>query len=79
MLKLLAKNAEDRYQSAYGLKADLETCLCQWQANGYIEDFPPGAHDFSEQLSLPQKLYGRESQIALLLTALSGSIKVGLS
>lgn len=69
VLKLLAKTAEERYQSAYGLKADLETCLKQWQAQGRIEPFVPGQYDISDRFQIPQKLYGREEEIQTLLAA----------
>jgi predicted ATPase/class 3 adenylate cyclase len=67
--KLLAKNAEERYQSARGLQADLEESLRQWQAHGRIEPFPLGQYDISEQFQIPQKLYGREQEVATLLAA----------
>ncbi len=67
ILKLMAKNAEDRYQSAYGLKADLEECLQQWQQRGRIEPFLPGQYDLSDRLTMPQKLYGRQGEVAALL------------
>jgi PAS domain S-box-containing protein len=68
ILKLLAKNAEDRYQSSYGIKADLEACLQQWQSAGAINPFPIGQRDFSlGRFQLPQKLYGREAEIKTLL------------
>jgi predicted ATPase/signal transduction histidine kinase len=66
VLKLLAKNAEDRYQSAYGLKADLAECLAGSSAQ---KQLPLGRHDFSEQFQIPQKLYGRETEVATLLAA----------
>ena len=44
-MKLLAKTAEDRYQTAAGLEADLRRCLAEWQAHGRIEPFPLGAQD----------------------------------
>src|SRR5215510_13076218 len=69
VMKLMAKNAEDRYQSAYGLKADLEECLQQWQAAGRIDPFPLSQHDVAERFLIPQKLYGREAEIDTLLTA----------
>ena len=69
VVKLLAKNAEDRYQSAYGLRADLEECLDQWQTSGRIEPFPLGRQDVSDRFQLPQKLYGREPEIEMLLSA----------
>ncbi len=64
---LLSKNSEDRYQSAYGLKYDLEQCLVQFEANKRIEDFPLRTLDFSGKFNLPQKLYGRDEELALLL------------
>jgi predicted ATPase/signal transduction histidine kinase/tRNA A-37 threonylcarbamoyl transferase component Bud32 len=69
VLRLLAKNAEDRYQSAIGLKADLQECLDQWQTSECIEPFPLGRQDISDRFQLPQKLYGRESEIEKLLAA----------
>ncbi|MEG5037570.1 MULTISPECIES: AAA family ATPase [unclassified Microcoleus] len=68
VMKLMAKSAEDRYQSAWGIKADLKTCLAQFR-NGKFQAFLLGDQDISPQLQLPQKLYGRESQIDSLLTA----------
>jgi predicted ATPase/signal transduction histidine kinase len=67
--KLMAKNAEDRYQSAAGLLADLERCLNEWVNCGAITEFIPGARDRLEQLSIPQKLYGRETEVQRLLGA----------
>ncbi len=67
--KLMAKNAEDRYQSATGLLADLETCLEELETTGKITDFPPGLRDASAQLNIPEKLYGREDEVAALLAA----------
>ncbi|WP_026098450.1 trifunctional serine/threonine-protein kinase/ATP-binding protein/sensor histidine kinase [Kamptonema formosum] len=69
VMKLLAKTAEDRYQSAWGLKADLETCLHQLQKTGKIADFSLGSQDFSGQLQIPQKLYGREKEVAALMAS----------
>ncbi len=68
VMKLMAKTAEERYQSAWGIKADLETCLTQYK-NGPIPRFTLGCQDISPQLQIPQKLYGREPQIESLLTA----------
>ncbi|MDY6994242.1 MAG: serine/threonine-protein kinase PknK, partial [Pseudomonadota bacterium] len=67
VMKLLAKTAEARYQSAYGLKTDLMHCLQQLQKYQCIESFEYGQHDFSRQLQIPQKLYGRERELATLL------------
>jgi len=69
VMKLLAKNAEDRYQSAFGLKADLE----RYQENlTGLEDlsglqFELAQHDFSGKFEIPQKLYGRTNEINTLL------------
>ncbi|MBD2494883.1 AAA family ATPase [Nostoc sp. FACHB-280] len=69
VMKLLAKNAEDRYQSPEGLKFDLETCLRQLQAGGDIKDFTLGQRDRGHQLLIPQKLYGRETEVTTLMDA----------
>ena len=69
VMKLLAKNPEERYQTASGLEADLRLCLEQWQSHGRIDPFPLGAHDRSDQLLIPEKLYGREREIDALLAA----------
>ncbi len=76
VMKLLAKNAEDRYQSAAGLKFDLETCLQQLQTTGKIENFPIGQRDRGNQLLIPQKLYGRETEVQTLLDAF-GRVSLG--
>jgi PAS domain S-box-containing protein len=68
-MKLLAKNAEERYQTASGLDADLRRCLAEWESRGQIDPFPLGAHDSSDRLLIPEKLYGREREIDALLTA----------
>jgi predicted ATPase/signal transduction histidine kinase/GAF domain-containing protein/tRNA A-37 threonylcarbamoyl transferase component Bud32 len=69
ILKLMAKNAEDRYQSAWGITADLENCADQLETRGQVNPFPLGLHDASDQLQIPQKLYGREEEITALLAA----------
>jgi predicted ATPase/serine phosphatase RsbU (regulator of sigma subunit) len=69
VMKLMAKRAEDRYQSAFGLKADLEHCLAQLQNHGQISIFPIAQQDYSSRLQIPQKLYGRESEVQTLLAA----------
>jgi PAS domain S-box-containing protein len=66
-MKLLAKNAEERYQTASGLEADLRRCLAEWQLHGRIDPFPLGARDASDRLLIPEKLYGREREIDALL------------
>src|SRR3984893_5624242 len=69
VVQLLAKNPEERYQTASGLEADLRLCLEEWQSHGRIDPFPLGAHDCSDQLLIPEKLYGREREIAALFAA----------
>src|SRR5262249_44888609 len=69
IMKLMAKTAEERYQSAYGLKADLEECKRQWTANGMIQEFTLGTKDFSSHFQIPQKLYGRQAETEELLLA----------
>jgi PAS domain S-box-containing protein len=68
-MKLLAKNAEERYQTAYGLETDLRRSLAEWKSHGHIDPFPLGAHDSTERLLIPEKLYGREHEIDALLAA----------
>src|SRR5690606_34666281 len=69
VLKLLAKDPEDRYRTAAGLEADLRRCLAAWMAHGRIDPFPLGQQDVPDRLLLPEKLYGREAEIQVLLTA----------
>ncbi|HBK96524.1 MAG TPA: hypothetical protein DD001_03935 [Microcoleaceae bacterium UBA10368] len=69
VIKLMAKNAENRYQTALGLKHDLENCLVQLQATGNIEKFALGKRDITDRFSIPEKLYGRENEVSNLLAA----------
>src|SRR5690606_5712062 len=67
IMKLMAKDAEDRYQSAEGIHADLTTCLEQWQARRSAASFPLGRRDIAYRLHIPERLYGRESELAELM------------
>ncbi len=67
--KLMSKNAEQRYQSTSGIKTDLEQCLQQLTTSGTINIFPLATQDIASRLQIPQKLYGRETEIQQLLTA----------
>ncbi|BAY26478.1 serine/threonine protein kinase and signal transduction histidine kinase with GAF and PAS/PAC sensor [Calothrix sp. NIES-2100] len=69
ILKLMAKNAENRYQSAWGIKADLEICAEQLAQIGQISSFQLGFQDVCDRFQIPQKLYGREKEVAMLLAA----------
>lgn len=67
ILKLLAKDAEERYQSSSGLLNDIKNCQTQWTSKGSIEPFELGKHDFPTQFHIPQKLYGRQTEIDIIL------------
>jgi predicted ATPase/GAF domain-containing protein len=69
VMKLLAKTAEERYQSAFGLQADLEYCARQWTRLGDIAPFPLAQQDVSDRFVVPQHLYGRDQQLDELLRA----------
>ena len=60
IMKLLAKTAEERYQTAVGLERDLRRCLEEWETRHHIDEFPLGEHDIPDRLVIPEKLYGRE-------------------
>ncbi|HEY6767874.1 MAG TPA: serine/threonine-protein kinase, partial [Candidatus Sulfotelmatobacter sp.] len=52
-MKLLAKNAEERYQTASGLESDLRRCLAEWETQGRIDPFPLGTHEVPNRLLIP--------------------------
>src|ERR1700691_512563 len=76
-MKLLAKNAEERYQTAAGLEADLRRCLTEFQSHGRIDSFALGAQDSSNRLLIPEKLYGREREVDALLAAFDRVVAQG--
>jgi len=69
ILKLLAKDPEDRYQSAAGLEADLAECLQRLANTGQIKPFPLGRQDLSDKFQVSRKLVGRQKELAALMTA----------
>ena len=69
VMKLLAKTAEERYQTAAGLAADLQRCHAEWESDGRIAPFAPGMRDMPDQLRIPEKLYGRELAVGSLVAA----------
>ena len=69
LLRLLAKTAEDRYQTADGLLRDLTNALRLWEAHSHIPPFPVGRRDLPEGLDPPPVLYGREQPGAILQAA----------
>jgi histidine kinase len=82
VMKLLAKNAEDRYQGALGLLADLEDCQQQLSEKGSIDDMLIASRDHSSVLCISEKLYGRTEEIAKLLNTFersrAGAIEMAL-
>ncbi len=77
VMKLLAKTAEERYQTAAGVEADLQRCLAQWEAERHIGEFPLAECDMSDQLMIPEKLYGRSREVETLLGALQRVVERG--
>jgi len=77
VMRLLAKNAEERYQTAAGLEADLRRCLSEWESHGRIDPFPLGTDDSSDRLLIPEKLYGREREVDTLLAAFDRVVTQG--
>src|SRR5256886_4458050 len=79
VMKLLAKTAEERYQTAAGVEADLRQALAEWESHGRIEPFLLGACDGSGRLLIPEKLYGREREIDTLLASFDRVVANGTS
>ncbi|MEG3917890.1 AAA family ATPase [Microcoleus sp. T3_A4] len=69
IMKMMVKTPESRYQSAFGLRYDLENCWQQWQENGKISPFALANRDICDRFVIPEKLYGRETEIKALLEA----------
>jgi signal transduction histidine kinase/serine/threonine protein kinase len=72
VMKLMAKNAEERYQSALGLKHDLNKCWYELKNTGKITDFEIGQQDLCDRFLIPEKLYGREAEVKTLLNGCEG-------
>jgi PAS domain S-box-containing protein len=71
VMKLLAKAAEERYQTAAGLERDLQHCLAEWEDRALVQRFPLARHDTPDRLVIPERLYGREDEVAALNAAFS--------
>jgi predicted ATPase/signal transduction histidine kinase/DNA-binding response OmpR family regulator/tRNA A-37 threonylcarbamoyl transferase component Bud32 len=79
IMKLIAKTAEDRYQSTHGLYQDLRRCLDDLETTGTVHSFFIGQNDYSDRFHLPQSLYGRHSEIEQLLAAFQRITTLGQS
>jgi PAS domain S-box-containing protein len=75
--RLLEKMPENRYQSARGLRQDLERARAAWRKDGRVDAFPLGELDVSDRLKLPQRLYGREAELAALQAVLAETVSSG--
>ncbi len=60
-----------------GVAADLRRCLAEWESHSRIDPFPLGAHDASDRLLMPERLYGREREIDTLLVAFDRVVATG--
>jgi len=77
IMKLLAKTAEERYQTAAGAESDLRRCLAEWETQRRIDEFPLGKHDMPDRLLIPEKLYGRAREIDTLLASFDRVVATG--
>jgi predicted ATPase/signal transduction histidine kinase len=77
VLKLLAKMAEARYQTARGLQHDLERCAADWLASGELAPFRLGEQDLSDRLEIALKLYGRDAEVDALLRTFERVVERG--
>ncbi len=67
VLKLLSKNAEERYQNGFGLMYDLLECRMQFVKNGTVRNFDLGRKDVPVKYIPPKELAGRKKEINLLI------------
>jgi PAS domain S-box-containing protein len=77
IMKLLAKTAEERYQTEAGAESDLRRCLAEWELQRRIDDFALGQHDTPDRLLIPEQLYGRAREVEILLAAFERIVKSG--
>ncbi|MGV7216327.1 AAA family ATPase [Bradyrhizobium sp. UFLA05-112] len=77
IMKLLAKMAEERYQTAAGAERDLQRCLAEWELRRRIDDFQLGQHDTPDRLLVPERLYGRTREREMLLASFERIVKTG--
>ncbi|WP_231110476.1 AAA family ATPase [Burkholderia territorii] len=79
VMRLLSKDAAQRYQTAAGLEYDLQRCLDAWRKSGDVEPFTPGSADAPDRLQRPFRLYGRQKQQHMLEAALERVVQTGES
>ena len=77
VMRLLAKTAEERYQTATGVESDLRRCLAAWEARCSIDEFLLGEHDAPDRLLIHEKLYGRAREIEMLLASFDHVVASG--
>jgi len=77
IMKLLAKTAEERYQTASGLESDLRRCLAAWETQRRVDEFPLAKKDTPDRLLIPEKLYGRAREIDTLLASFHHVVATG--
>jgi hypothetical protein len=77
VIKLLAKTAEKRYQTAAGVEAALRRCLTAWESFGRIDPFPLGTQDVSDRLMIPERLYGRQRETEALIASFNRVVTYG--
>jgi PAS domain S-box-containing protein len=78
IMRLLAKSAQQRYQTAVGVERDLRRCLAQWEAERRIDAFSLGEYDVADRLVIPERLYGRAREIETLLAAFDRVATTGM-
>ncbi|MPW11076.1 AAA family ATPase, partial [Paraburkholderia sp. CNPSo 3155] len=78
VMKLLAKTAEERYQTAAGVEHDLRRCLADWQRQRHIDDFTLDEHGTPDRLMIPEKLYGREREVETLVSTFTRIVETGV-
>ena len=72
VLKLLAKSADHRYQTAAGVEADLRRCLAELESAGRVDSFQLASQDVRDRLAIPERLYGRERDVEALRAVFTG-------
>jgi PAS domain S-box-containing protein len=77
VMKLLAKGAEERYQTAAGLESDLRRCQAQFKSDRRIDAFALGERDTPDRLLIPEKLYGRQREVETLLASFNRVVNGG--